>query len=167
MENTSITHFSVKKVTRQQVTDSDDLLAIEEPLEIQLMYGGESRVQKSISVTMRTPGNDEELAIGFLFTEGIIKRKSQVAAVSRLLNINKVLVTLHENEQPILHASERNFYTTSSCGICGKSTIEAIRTVSNYANSSDDIQLQAGLFYNLETTLREKQSIFKSTGGGT
>jgi FdhD protein len=115
---------------------------------------------------MRTPGNDEELAVGFLFTEGIIQNKKQVEEVNTLLpGSNQVLVSLCESEQPTLQGAERNFYTTSSCGVCGKSSIDAIRTASCFKDIRDDICLKADLFYELESALRKQQAIFQSTGG--
>ena len=167
MENVSVAHIKMKKASISQLLDADDQLAVEEPLEIQLLYGSKSKMtQKSISVTMRTPGNDEELAVGFLFTEGIIQRRRQLAYTKPVsLSDNKVLIILAENEDPLLQKTERNFYTTSSCGVCGKSSIDAIRTISFYKNTEDKIHLNAALFYRLENTLREKQIIFESTGG--
>jgi len=163
MESVSVTHVKVKKVSVNELIDADDELATEEPLEIQLQYGNHN---KAVSVTMRTPGNDEELAVGFLFTEGIIQRRSQVAEVKPLpFDDNKVLVVLSENEQPVLQKAERNFYTTSSCGVCGKSGIDAIKTVSAFNHIPDEICVRADLFYELETTLRKQQAIFETTGG--
>ena len=114
---------------------------------------------------MRTPGNDEELAVGFLFTEGIIKNKNQVAHTDVPLAENKVLVILNENEKLDLQKTERNFYTTSSCGVCGKTSIDAIKTISAYNNTPDQIFLGTNLFYQLENELRKQQAIFESTGG--
>lgn len=163
----SVKHISIKKVSKNNIVDAEDLLAVEEPLEIQVKYnldGNQSK--KSISVTMRTPGNDEELAVGFLFTEGIIKDKNQVEKVnSDLFDENKVLVTLAENVTPKLQTSERNFYTTSSCGVCGKSSIDAIITVSAFQQEKDNISVPADLFYTLQTTLKKKQEVFQNTGG--
>src|SRR5205823_4562985 len=109
--------------------------------------------------------NDEELALGFLLTEGIIRHQRQIAKTYISFNENKVLVTLNEHEEPMLQKAERNFYTTSSCGVCGKASIEAIRTVSFYKNVADEIRLKAGFFYCLEDELRKQQALFKSTGG--
>src|SRR5260221_14263482 len=120
MGNGSIAHIKVKRVKAGNLVDDDDELAVEEPLEIQLSYGNsvEPR-QKSISVTMRTPGCDRELAVGFLFTEGIIKNRSQVLDVKPFsFKENRIVVTLVANESPRLQKSERNFYTTSRCGGC-------------------------------------------------
>jgi len=167
MQNVSVAHIRMKKVSVNELFDADDELAVEEPLEINVQYdsNGMSR-QKCISVTMRTPGNDEELGVGFLFTEGIIQKREDVSEVSAIpFADNKVLITLSKNKQPLLQKAERNFYTTSSCGVCGKSGIEAIRTASLYNNNADEICLQAGLFYHLNDVLRKQQVVFESTGG--
>ncbi|WP_159467166.1 formate dehydrogenase accessory sulfurtransferase FdhD [Dyadobacter sp. 3J3] len=163
----SVKHISIKKVSTNGIIEADDQLAVEEPLEIQIKYDlSDNQTKKSISVTMRTPGNDEELAIGFLFTEGIISYRNQIEhAKSDLLDENKVTVTLAENVVPKLHTSERNFYTTSSCGVCGKSSIDAIKTVSCFQQEKDNISVPADLFYTLQTTLRKEQEVFQNTGG--
>ncbi|MGZ5219998.1 MAG: formate dehydrogenase accessory sulfurtransferase FdhD, partial [Chitinophagaceae bacterium] len=121
---------------------------------------------KSISVTMRTPGNDIELAAGFLFTEGIVRNNKEIKFVKQdAINRNKVLVALQENINPNIQKSERNFYTTSSCGVCGKSSIEAIRTLSAYGNGPDTICLKAAMLYTIHDKARKQQAIFESTGG--
>lgn len=157
----------IKKVINNQLVDAEDLLAVEEPLGIELLYFADNkRSTKTISVTMRTPDNDEELAAGFLFTEGIINNNNQVESVEVLpLRENIVVVTLNENVIPTLQKAERNFYTTSSCGVCGKSSIDAIRTVSVYNNEQDDICVKATVFYGLQDQLIKQQLIFQSTGG--
>ncbi len=166
MENVSTTSVKLKRASTHQLLDAHDELAIEEPLEIQIIYGTiNNRIQKTISITMRTPGNDEELAVGFLFTEGIIKNKNQVAHTDVSLAENKVLVILNENEKLDLQKTKRNFYTTSSCGVCGKTSIDAIKTISAYNNTPDQISLGTNLFYQLENELRKQQAIFESTGG--
>jgi FdhD protein len=167
MENPFIANIRIRKICSSEVTDTDDRLAIEEPLEIQLLSGNtDNRVQKSISVTMRTPGHDRELAAGFLFTEGIIKNIDEIKFIKlEVPGANKVLVELQENVNPDIQKSERNFYTTSSCGVCGKSSIAAIKTVSAYSNEPDTICLKAGMLYSVHATVRERQTIFDSTGG--
>lgn len=164
MENVQVIKVNITKVAQGKATLCDDDLAAEEPLEIRLVYGKiTERIKKSISVTMRTPGNDKELGIGFLFTEGIINNSEQVSGVNSEGNILEI--SLNENETPFLNNSERNFYTTSSCGICGKSSIDAVRTFSKYKNQPDNIFIKADLLYALPDKLREKQSVFESTGG--
>src|ERR1051325_8962783 len=96
MQINTVTNIKIRRISASFSLSTDDQLAIEEPLEIQLSYGfGENYLMKTISVTMRTPGNDEELAAGFLFTEGILKNQDEVQQVSKsVLGCNRILVTL-------------------------------------------------------------------------
>ncbi|TDE18334.1 formate dehydrogenase accessory sulfurtransferase FdhD [Dyadobacter psychrotolerans] len=167
MQISGIETRTIRKVTSLDTSDEEDLLAAEEPLEISISYfEGEKSVKKSISVTMRTPGHDDELALGFLFTEGIIKSKSQVKQVSaNVLDENKMSVYLHEGQIPNLNTSERNFYTTSSCGVCGKASIDAIKTTSLYSLQLDDIIIPRDIIFSLAVQLKKQQEIFESTGG--
>ena len=167
MENTFTASARVLKIANDQVADVDDQLVVEEPLEIQLQYGNaDNRVQKSISVTMRTPGHDVELAAGFLFTEGIITGSKDILFIEQeSANSNRVLFSLQENVDPGIQKTERNFYTTSSCGVCGKSSIEAIKIKSSYKNEVHSIQLKTEIFYAIQDDLKSRQVIFESTGG--
>jgi FdhD protein len=122
----SATPTTIKRVNGGLISDAADMLATEEPLEIRLAYGpATQRLQKNISVTMRTPGNDTELAIGFLYTEGIINDRSQIISANYIKpgNENILLVSLAETVSLNISSLERNFYTTSSCGVCGKASI--------------------------------------------
>ena len=167
MRDNRVEHISIQKISAGKIIEADDLVAVEEPLEIQLEYSTPTgRMQKNIAVTMRTPGNDEELASGFLFTEGIIKNKAAIKDVKKThTDENLVMVTLHENIIPVLANASRNFYSTSSCGICGKASIEAIRTVSQYNDEKDNICIQASVLYLLQVQLKKQQKIFEDTGG--
>src|SRR6187402_3267727 len=102
MQNKSVKQIKIRRVNPQNNIGTDDLLAVEEPLEIQLdYYKDEKRIRKSISVTMRTPGNDAELAVGFLFTEGIIENRTQVEDIKPdLFEENRFIVKLYENVSP-------------------------------------------------------------------
>ena len=166
MENVSTIPIQLKRATTHHLLDAHDQLAIEEPLEIQMIYGDKTnRIQKTISITMRTPGHDEELALGFLFTEGIIQNKDQISNTYISFIENKAIITLRENENFNLRNTERNFYTTSSCGVCGKTSIEAIKTISLYNHITDNIHIASNLFYHLEKELRKQQALFETTGG--
>ena len=167
MVNKQVEHITIQKISSGQVTETDDKVAVEEPLEILLAYSTPTgRMQKNIAVTMRTPGNDEELAAGFLFTEGIIKNAADIQDIKQQsTDENRVLVTLHENKIPALANAARNFYSTSSCGVCGKASIDAIRTVSVYGNEQDDICIPASVLYHLQDDLKKQQQVFEDTGG--
>jgi FdhD protein len=157
-----IEHIFIKKFANNEFNTSDDAVAIEAPLEIQIQHFGEQE-PTAISVTMRTPGDDEELALGFLFTEGLLQDYSQVKAVS-YLGDNIVKVYLNEGHQIELQKAERNFYTTSSCGVCGKASIEAIETHSQFKIDSSSTLKRSTLF-SLKEKLISEQSLFSLTGG--
>ena len=163
-----VSRTTVKKVNAETISDAEDLLAAEEPMEIRLEYGSAGkRVQKNISVTMRTPGNDTELAVGFLFTEAIINSATQVVSFvkPKADNENIILVSLAEDATPAIEKTERNFYTTSSCGVCGKASIEAVKTACNIPESFDRLRVPASLIYKLPDRLRKQQEVFENTGG--
>jgi FdhD protein len=172
MAAVSIKKIPIKRVNNLEFTDTTDALAIEEPLEIRLEYGPETeRKVQNISVTMRTPGNDAELATGFLFTEGIIKSQTEIANAGYCFiacaenKENVIQVSLVPDATPNLHNTERNFYTTSSCGVCGKGSINAIRTVSTFTQQKNDqIAVNAELLYDLPVVLRQYQAVFADTG---
>jgi FdhD protein len=173
MPGGSIKNVAIVKVKDAENVSAMDALAIEEPLEIRLEYGPASgRNIQNVSVTMRTPGHDAELAVGFLFTEGIIKNAGEIAASDHSFiacaenKENVILVSLQDGVVPNLRNSERNFYTTSSCGVCGKGSIDAIHTVSSFARQMDDtLTVSAEIIYQLPDVLRAHQQVFADTGG--
>ena len=173
MSESPIKYVPIIKVSQGESTETSDTLVIEEPLEIRLEFGqpGERKVQ-NVSVTMRTPGHDEELATGFLFTEGIIKNPEDIATVDYCFiscaenKENVIQVGLNEVIMPYLQNTERNFYTTSSCGVCGKGSINAIKTVSIFSQQKDEqFTVKADLLYQLPDILRRHQAVFADTGG--
>lgn len=169
MSRTSVTPLTIIKVDEKSSVSTEDFLAAEEPLEIRLGYGSaQNRLQKSISVTMRTPGNDFELAVGFLFTEGIIENIGQVTSIKHCngLHENVVRVELIDDLELDMGKLERNFYTTSSCGVCGKSSIDAVKTVCRLPETIlSELQFSSEIIYSLPDLLRQKQAVFNHTGG--
>lgn len=169
----SIKHVPVKKITAEETVIVDDALAIEEPLEIRLEYNiGAQPETRPVSVTMRTPGSDAELATGFLFTEGIIKDINDIQTAAHIFiacaenKENVITVKLADNITPNLQSAERNFYTTSSCGVCGKGSINAIRTVSAFTDDySNNISIDSDLLCRLPGILQQQQRVFADTGG--
>ncbi|MBK9337760.1 MAG: formate dehydrogenase accessory sulfurtransferase FdhD [Lewinellaceae bacterium] len=158
------------RVTAQTVTSAgfeqrSDLLVAEEPLEIRIGHGaGAGRRQLSIAVTMRTPGDDEELATGFLFTEGLIQQAAQIMA-DRWLAENTLLVEL----QPDIPVDEarltRHLFTSSSCGVCGKASLDAVQTVSCHYPMPGHPLFSAETLFRLPDILRQAQATFDATGG--
>ena len=157
-------------VTRLTAGDSavarEDLLAVEEPLESR--GGGRSFV-----VTMRTPGHDYDLAAGFLVSEGVITRGEHFttarycagATVDGLNSYNVLDVTLAPDVAPPDPSVERSFYMTSSCGLCGKASIDAVRTQSAYDIRPDALRINAELLTTFPEQLRAEQAVFEKTGG--
>ncbi|MBI3234065.1 MAG: formate dehydrogenase accessory sulfurtransferase FdhD [Bacteroidetes bacterium] len=162
----SIRNIDITRVTNETSEHTVDQLAIEEPLEIRLIYGTE-QTEKKTSVTMRTPGNDEELAVGFLFTEGMISDFSQIAKVyTSAIDSNIIYVALQPTVELNLKSLDRNFYTTSSCGVCGKSSIDAVKTQCKIEKTHTKIEpINSSLLYTLPNKIREQQKVFESTGG--
>lgn len=173
MSAKSTQYLPIIKVTASNGTVTTDALAIEEPLEIRLEYGAEGqRIVHNVSVTMRTPGHDAELAKGFLFTEGIIKNAADAASTHHRFiacaedKENTIQVSLTPGAVPHLQNAERNFYTTSSCGVCGKGSISAIRTVSSFAGQPTDQDVVIpGILHQLPAILGRHQHVFADTGG--
>lgn len=150
------------------VTEASDLVAREEPLEIRLWSDTDGATPKSISITMRTPGDDFELAAGFLFTENIIQHPSQIAGIrfcgKEGDEKNIVKVELAGDFLPDISRLERNFYTTSSCGVCGKTSIDAL-SVGACKISPDEFKVDSDTVHSLPDTLRMRQNVFEFTGG--
>lgn len=151
----------------------EDAVATEEPLEIRLSWTapGGRRAQQSIAVTMRTPGSDEELAAGFLLTEGIIGAPAELQAIgpcgppaaNGLINV--VRVDLAPGVEVDLARLERHFYTSSSCGVCGKASLEAVAVQGRYDLGGNPLQISAENLGALPGRLRALQSVFERTGG--
>lgn len=163
----------ILKQTSDQLVPQKDVLAIEAPLEIQLEFGKvDNRLSQSVSITMRTPGHDEELAVGFLFTEGILS-KADVQKVETLpawapeSDRNVVKVSLQPDVEVDLDKLKRNFYTTSSCGVCGKTSIDAVHSVLP-ADRKIDLaapKISTSVIHTLSDQLRSAQTLFEQTGG--
>ena len=161
---------SRRRVTRITVGSApvvrEDVLAVEEPLEIRV--GG-----TALAITMRTPGHDFDLAAGFLVSEGVISsgehfgaaRYCAGATVEGLNTYNVLDVTLAPGVAPPDPSLERNFYTTSSCGLCGKASIDAVRTLSSFAVDADAMTIDAALLVTFPDRLRAGQDVFDKTGG--
>lgn len=153
-------------VTPDDAVTRPETLVVEEPLEIRVNG-------KPVSVTMRTPGSDVELAQGFLLTEGVIGHRDDILTVryckgARPDNLNTYNVldaTLAPDvEMPQVDIT-RNFYTTSSCGVCGKASLDAIRTISRYSPGDDASQVKSETLSSMPKLLRAEQKVFASTGG--
>ncbi|SDQ53732.1 formate dehydrogenase accessory sulfurtransferase FdhD [Leucobacter chromiiresistens] len=157
-----------RRVTRLTVGGSRvrraDFLAVEEPLEIRV--GG-----TSLAVTMRTPGHDVELAAGFLVSEGVIHEQQHFSAAIHCASdgepntYNVLDVALGPGVAPPDPSLQRNFTTTSSCGLCGKATIDAVHTRSRFTVADDPLVVDAATIVGFPEQLRAEQAVFKRTGG--
>lgn len=163
----SKTKTKVWVVENGQVRQRSDQLVTEEPLEIRLVSP-----QRTIAITMRTPGADFELAAGFLYSEGVVSSREDIDKISYCVDpkldgeqlYNIVNVQLREGLSLNLSPLERHFFTTSACGVCGKASLEALhlRECSVIPNG---LKVSAEVVYSLPEKLREVQRVFSSTGG--
>lgn len=164
--------MTLERWSGSDVLPGQDLLAVEEALEIRLVYGAaHQRTHKTISVTMRTPGNDLELAIGFLFAEGLVRGAEDVQTMQHcgppagpLQLQNVVRIELRPEAQIDQAGLERNFLSTSSCGVCGKASLEALPTL-RHTRLPDGFVVPASIIHALPDVLRHSQTVFDSTGG--
>jgi len=152
----SILTIPVDRVADGTSVAAQDLLAVEEPLEIRIG-------DRPISITMRTPGNDSELAAGFLFTEGIIPGLDAIESIDGVGN--SVTVTLKPDIEIELDRFARHFYMSSSCGVCGKASLEALAAQGCRMLPRDGPQFSAALIADLPDRLRAAQPVFERTGG--
>jgi FdhD protein len=156
--------FQIKHITRHNHDGNEqvsDHVAVEEPLEIKIAHGHENKTVSSISITMRTPGKDQALAAGFLFTEGIIKNKTDITGFEEGNNV--ITIFLKEELTIDLPSVSRNFYTTSSCGVCGKASIDAIRVESMV--NKNKFTVPSSVINSLAAKIIPAQENFLSTGG--
>ena len=150
-----------------------DNVAVEEPLEIRLGYSTpDGRATRSVSITMRTPGNDEELAAGFLLTEAIVSNSGDIASIETCGppapdsgNHNVIRVDLGGNVAVDLGRLQRHFYTTSSCGVCGKTSLDALRVSGCEPFDPASPVFREGVLTKIPDSLRDAQATFDKTGG--
>ncbi len=165
-DHPAVAPVSVWRVEGDRGILRPDELAVEEPLEIRLAFDQDGRrVRRGVSVTMRTPGHDRELAVGFLFTEGIIRAPEEVASVEDWGPGNVVRVELAPGIAVDLDRLERHFYTASSCGVCGKSSLEAVRVDPGLGPIAGRPRVEAATIRALPNRLRASQGGFDRTGG--
>jgi FdhD protein len=162
----ALAQVHVCRVTDSGLALQPDFLAVEEPLEVRLgCEVGGRRVHRPVSITMRTPGHDCELAVGFLFTEGVIVAREQVAGVRACGAGNVARVDLHPGVVVDLSQLERHFYTSSSCGVCGKASLEAVRVCTRNRFPEGQPVVESAVIHRLPEALRKAQAIFDRTGG--
>ncbi len=162
------------KVKNGEITYENDMLSVEEPLEIKISYLKDGQyVEKDLSITMRTPGHDQNLVYGFLFTEGIIHQATDVSeyVVNQEITsktgllANQVICKLAPELKFDFDSIERHFYTTSSCGVCGKASIDAVKIACPIIVPQNKWKISHQLLYSFNQTLIEAQKNFTYSGG--
>jgi len=161
------------KYQKNKLTTLDDLVSIEEPLEMIIRYKKNKEwISNSISITMRTPKNDEDLIVGLLFCEGIITKVSEIEKIETLGEKvgkfdlkNKIQITLNNGENLDIRHLRRNFLTNSSCGVCGKTSIDSLEIICKTKINKDKPKIKSSIITEVPNTLRQSQSEFSKTGG--
>jgi FdhD protein len=148
--------IDVIRIAAGVTSSGGDAVVVEEPLEIRVG-------DKPVSVTMRTPGDDFELAAGFLFTEGIVGGADDIDSIRHWGSPNVVRVALREGVKVDLQRLQRHFYATSSCGVCGKTSIEAVRV--NATPITSEVRIESRVLARISDDLRAAQTTFDATGG--
>ena len=165
--------YKVIKFKKNKFENTDDFISIEEPLEILLKYKDYDKwLTNILSITMRTPGYDEDLVRGFLYNEQIIQNLDEIDNIESFgdkvgkYNIqNKIKVTLNNSENINISKIKRDFMTNSSCGVCGKSSLDALEIIKKEKASSYDPKLSKEIIMQSPAILRSNQSEFSKTGG--
>ena len=165
--------YKITKFKEGQIETIEDLISIEEPLEISLKFKDKEKwITKSLSVTLRTPGHDEDLVRGFLFNEQIIQNIDDIKSIKSFgdkvgqYNIqNKILVTLNNSQNVNISKIKRDFLTNSSCGVCGKSSLDALEILKKEKTSKLIPKLSKDIIIKSPSVLRKNQSEFAKTGG--
>ena len=165
--------YKVTKFTKNRLENTEDFISIEEPLEISLKYkDNEKFISRSLSITMRTPGNDEDLVRGFLFNEQIIENIKDIESIESFgekvgqYNIqNKIIVTLNNSKNINISKIKRDFLSNSSCGVCGKSSLDALEITKKQKASKSNPKISKDIIIKSPNTLRQNQSEFAKTGG--
>ncbi len=165
--------YKVLKFKSNQFENVDDLISIEEPLEISIRYQDQGKwVNQILSITMRTPGHDEDLVRGFLFNEQIVQNISHIESIKSFGDKvgqykiqNKILATLNNSQNVNITKIKRDFLTNSSCGVCGKSSLDALEIIKKDKTSSTEPKLTKEVIIQSPEILRNYQSEFSKTGG--
>jgi FdhD protein len=165
--------YKVNKFKSDKLEEIDDLISIEEPLEISLKFKDQNKpVTQLLSITMRTPGQDEDLVRGFLYNEQIIKDIKNISSIEKFGEKvgqydlqNKILVTLNDASNVNITKIKRDFLTNSSCGVCGKSSLDALEVIKQDKTPKLEPKLSSKIIISAPDTLRNNQTEFAQTGG--
>ncbi len=166
-------NYKVTKFRSNKSSEIDDQISIEEPLEIILKYQNKDNwIKDTISITMRTPGDDEDLVTGFLFNERVIEKINYIKniefsgkPVGQYKLHNKVIVTINNSENVDINKIKRNFLTNSSCGVCGKTSLESLEIIKKDKIIKSIPKIHHEIIMKSPSMLRKNQSEFSKTGG--
>ena len=158
----SVMRVDVQRADGDEIDTTSDVIAVEEPLEIRVASEGDPPI--TVSLTMRTPGGDAELAVGYLFTEGIVRRREEIMGVYPCRS-GAIRVELAPEAARDLSRLDRYSYTSSSCGACGKRSTDALRATPAWPLHPDEPIVDVELVRALPEALREAQLVFAATGG--
>jgi FdhD protein len=165
-DDSSTEAVAIWRADQTAVAPAADVVAVEEPLEIRVSFEeGGRRIQRTVSVTMRTPGHDVELAAGFLWTEGLLARPPQVNDIREIGERNVICLVLKAGIAIPFDRLERHFFTSSSCGVCGKTSIAAVRQTCRSVGGRHTRCVEPQVIRQLPAALRSAQSVFDQTGG--
>ena len=165
--------YKVLKFSSKKFENIEDLISIEEPLEISIKFKeSDNWISQNLSVTMRTPGNDEDLVRGFLFNEQIVQNIKDIESIKSFgdkvgqYNIqNRILATLNNAQNVNISKIKRDFLTNSSCGVCGKSSLDALEIIKKNKLDTFEPQITKDTIIQSPNILRKNQSEFSKTGG--
>jgi len=165
--------YKVLKFKSNQFQEVEDLISIEEPLEISIKFKDQDKwVNQILSITMRTPGHDEDLVRGFLFNEQIVQNISHIDSIKSFGDKvgqykiqNKILATLNNSQNVNITKIKRDFLTNSSCGVCGKSSLDALEIIKKDKTSLTEPKLKKEVILQSPDILKKSQSEFSKTGG--
>jgi FdhD protein len=165
--------YKVLKFKSNQFQEVEDLISIEEPLEISIKFKDQDKwVNQILSITMRTPGHDEDLVRGFLFNEQIVQNISHIDSIKSFGDKvgqykiqNKILATLNNSQNVNITKIKRDFLTNSSCGVCGKSSLDALEIIKKDKTSLTEPKLKKEVILQSPDILKKNQSEFSKTGG--
>ena len=165
--------YKVLKFESSKFDNVEDLVSIEEPLEISLKFKENDKwITKNLSITMRTPGNDKDLVRGFLFNEQIVENIKDIDSIESYgekvgqYNIqNKILATLNNSKNVNISKIKRDFLTNSSCGVCGKSSLDALEIIKKEKTDSSEPKITKDIIILSPNILKSNQSEFSKTGG--
>ena len=165
--------YKTIKYKKNDISNIEDLVSIEEPLEMVVRYKKENQwTDNSISITMRTPKNDKDLVIGLLFCEGIVQKNSDIEKVEFLGEKvgkfdlqNKIRVTLNNGDNLDIKHLRRNFLTNSSCGVCGKTSMDSLEIICKTKINQNVPKIKSSIINKIPDLLRKSQSEFSKTGG--